>query len=125
MHHREDDIELYDIPPPNHSDYVLAIVPVLSWALASYLTWDEGVVQALFNGACCAIGTLVVIVLAQFLLGDPPSMLFRDAAGRIFDTPFGLWSARDPARCAAEDAAYNALEKHLKEDARKRKNRQK
>lgn len=121
MHHERDNIELYDIPPPNHSDYVLAIVPVLSWALASYLSWDEGVVQALFNGACCAIGTLVVVVLAQFLLGDPPSMLFRDAAGRIFDTPFGLWSDRDPARCAAEDAVYDYIEEKIKEEKMKRR----
>lgn len=122
----QEDIELYDIPPPNHSDYVIAIVPIVSWALASYLTWNEGVVQALFSGACCAIGTLIVVVIAQILLGDPPSMLFRDAAGRIFDTPFGLWSSdRDPARCAAEDAAYEALEQHLKDAARKPKNRRK
>lgn len=123
MNHKTDqeEIELYDIPPPNHSDYVLAIVPIFSWALASYLTWDEGVVQSLFNGACCAIGTLVVVVLAQFLLGDPPSMLFRDAAGRIFDTPFGLWSDRDPARCAAEDAVYDYIEEKIKEEKMKRR----
>lgn len=118
----QEDIELYDIPPPNHSDYVIAGVPVVSWALASYLTWDEGVVQALFNGACCAIGTLVVVVIAQILLGDPPSMLFRDAAGRIFDTPFGLWSSdRDPARCAAEDAAYEYIDKKIKEEKKSKK----
>ncbi len=112
----QEEIEFYDIPPPNHSDYIMAIIPIVSWSLASYLTWEEGIVQALFNGACCAIATLVVVVIAQFLLGDPPSMIFRDAAGRIFDTPFGLWSARDPARCAAEDAVYEYIDKKIKEE---------
>lgn len=110
----EEEIEIYDIPPPNHSDYVMLVAPLACWGLATYMGWGDGPVVALFNGAYYAIGSLVVIVLMQFALRDPPSIFFRDAAGRIFDTPFGLWSDRDPARCAAEDAAYKYLEKKIK-----------
>lgn len=117
----QDEIDLYEIPPPNHSDYVMAFVPLAAWVLATYLSWDEGAWTAFFNGACCALASLLVIVLAQVLLRDPPSMLYRDAAGRIFNSPFGLWSNRDKARCAAEDAAYEYVKKIMEEEKTKNK----
>lgn len=114
----QEDLEFYDIPPPNHSDYVALFGPLTCWALATFMAWDEGAIEALFNGSYYALGSLAIIVLAQFLLRDPPSVLFRDSRGRIFDTLFGLWSDRDPARCAAEDAVYEFIEEKIKEERR-------
>lgn len=112
-------MDFYDIPPPNHSDYVMALAPIASWALASYLTWDAGIIPSLFNGACTAMASLAVIVLAQFLLSDPPSILFRDKGGRIFNSFFGLGSDRDPERCEVEDKVYEWLENEIKNGKKK------